>query len=107
MTDRDELLAGYSFVITLDVRFRDLDGLGHVNHAVYLTYFEAARLAYYASLTGHTGLDQLDVILVEASATYFAPASFGDQLKVGARISRMGTKSFDMEYLIVRVQDGR
>lgn len=107
MSAQTDSLAEYPFVITQLVGFRDLDGLGHVNHAVYLTYFEAARLAYYASLTGHIGLDQLDVILVEASATYYAPASFGDQLKIGARISRMGTKSFDMEYLIVRVQDGR
>jgi acyl-CoA thioesterase FadM len=56
--DQDDLLAAYPFVTTLDVRFRDLDGLGHVNHAVYLTYFEAARLAYYASLTGRSMVAQ-------------------------------------------------
>jgi acyl-CoA thioester hydrolase len=105
--DHDDLLAAYPFVTTLDVRFRDMDGLGHVNHAVYLTYFEVARLAYYAALTGHSTIAQLDVILVEVSATYHAPASFGDQLSVGVRISRIGIKSFDMEYLIVRPADRR
>lgn len=107
MIDQDDLLAAYPFVTTLDVRFRDMDGLGHVNHAVYLTYFEVARLAYYAALTGHSTIAQLDVILVEVSATYHAPASFGDQLSIGVRISRIGTKSFDMEYLIVRPADRR
>lgn len=107
MIDQDDLLAAYPFVRTLDVRFRDMDGLGHVNHAIYLTYFEVARLAYYAALTGRSTIAQLDVILVEVSATYHAPASFGDQLSVGVRISRIGTKSFDMEYLIVRPADRR
>jgi acyl-CoA thioester hydrolase len=103
--DQEDLLSAYPFVTALDVRFRDLDGLGHVNHAVYLTYFEAARLAYYAALTGRSTIAQLDLILVEVSATYHAPASFADQLSVGVRISRIGTKSFDMEYLIVRPAD--
>jgi len=107
VSDQDNTLATYPFVITLDVRFRDMDGLGHVNHAIYLTYFEAARLGYYAALTGRAAIDQIDMILVEVGATYHAPATFGDQLEVGARISRIGTKSFEMEYLIVRPADRR
>ena len=31
----------------------DLDGLGHVNNATYLSYFEMARAGYHAALTGH------------------------------------------------------
>lgn len=107
MSDQTDPMAGYPFVITQPVGFRDLDGLGHVNHAVYLTYFEAARLAYYTALTGRDTIDRLDIILVEIGATYHAPASFGDELRVGVRISRVGTKSFDMEYLITRPRDGQ
>ena len=107
MSDQRDILATYPFVTTVDVRFRDLDGMGHVNHAVYLTYFEAARLGYYAALTGRTAIEQIDMILVEVAAIYHAPASFGERLDVGARISRIGTKSFEMEYLIVRPADGR
>lgn len=107
MSSQDALLATYPFVTAVDVRFRDLDGMGHVNHAVYLTYFEAARLGYYAALTGRTTIEQIDMILVEVAASYHAPAAFGERLEVGARVSRIGTKSFDMEYLIVRPADGR
>jgi acyl-CoA thioester hydrolase len=107
VSSHDTLLAAYPFVTTVDVRFRDLDGMGHVNHAVYLTYFEAARLGYYAALTGRTTIGQVNMILVEVAASYHAPATFGERLEVGVRVSRIGTKSFDMEYLIVRPADGR
>jgi acyl-CoA thioester hydrolase len=40
-------LTDYPFVYWEAIRFRDLDMLAHVNNAVYATYFESARLAYY------------------------------------------------------------
>ncbi len=38
--------------VPIQIRWRDLDALGHVNNAVYLTYFELARLAYIRALLG-------------------------------------------------------
>ena len=35
-------MAPYKFSTTIEVRFKDVDSLGHVNNAVYLTYFEIA-----------------------------------------------------------------
>ena len=38
--------------VPIQVRWRVLDALGHVNNAVYLTYFELARLGYIRALLG-------------------------------------------------------
>ena len=38
----------------IEVRYGDTDALGHVNNAVYLSYFEAARGGYYTSVVGRT-----------------------------------------------------
>ncbi len=100
-------LAGFPSVTPIQVRFRDLDPLGHVNNAVYLSYFETARIDCFAAITGMTSLQELNMILAEVTVTYHAPALFGDRLELGVRVSRMGTKSFDMEYLLVRQPDGR
>ncbi len=40
----------FHYLTPFDVRFRDLDSLGHVNNAVYLTYFEIARIGYWRKL---------------------------------------------------------
>ena len=40
-----------TFERLVHVRWRDTDALGHVNHAVFLTYLEEARDAFYAEVT--------------------------------------------------------
>ena len=99
------VLAEYPFHYRIEVRFRDLDALGHVNNAVYATYYESARIAYYQRLVGGS-LDRLGIILAELTISYKAPAHFGDELLVGVRVSKIGGKSFTMDYAIARVGDG-
>ncbi|WP_298483256.1 thioesterase family protein [uncultured Chloroflexus sp.] len=99
------VLAEYPFHYPIEVRFRDLDALGHVNNAVYATYLESARIAYYQRLVSGS-LDRLGIILAELTIRYKAPAHFGDELLVGVRVSRIGGKSFTMDYAIARLGDG-
>jgi len=40
------------FEHSVDVRWRDVDALDHVNHAVFLTYLEEGRDAFYSQLLG-------------------------------------------------------
>ena len=43
---------GAAFERAVDVRWRDVDALGHVNHAVFLTYLEEGRDAFYQPTLG-------------------------------------------------------
>lgn len=85
--------------------FRDLDALGHVNNAVYFSYFEQARIGYGLRLLGTATLRMLPFIVAEATATYLKPAYYGDELEAGVRVVNIGTKSFVMEYGLWR-RDG-
>lgn len=104
MTALPAPVADYPFIFWEDVRFGDLDSLGHVNNAVYATYLESARIAYYQHLTG-LPLEQLDLILAELTISYRAPGFFGDRLAIGVRVASLGTKSFVMEYAVARAGD--
>jgi acyl-CoA thioester hydrolase len=87
---------GFDFVHRESVRFRDLDGMAHVNNAVFLTYMESARLAYFKSLgLGDNPLQGM--ILARAEVDFRAPIGLGEQVEVGVRTGRIGTKSFDLE----------
>jgi acyl-CoA thioester hydrolase len=85
---------GFDFVHRETVRFRDLDSLGHVNNAVFLTYLEEARIAYLVPL----GAEASDMILARVEIDFRAPLAMGDELEIGVRPARVGTKSFDLEY---------
>ena len=94
-----------AFEYPLEVRFRDLDGLGHVNNAVYLTYFETLRLQFAIELLGAVDLADVPFILGEATVRYLKPVFFGDQLQGTVEVSRIGTKSFTMLYTLKRANE--
>ncbi|MEO7913123.1 MAG: acyl-CoA thioesterase [Roseiflexaceae bacterium] len=96
----------FPYKVIIEVAFRDLDAMGHVNNAVYLSYMETARIKFLVDLLAVTSLHDLPVIMAEATCTFKAPAFFGELLTVGVGVSRFGSKSFDMAYQI-DAGDGR
>ena len=92
----------FPVVISVPVRFREVDAMGHVNNVAYLAYFEDARVAYHQALAGEAtmGVTGFEFILAEINCKYRSPAYFGETLLVGIRVARLGRKSFDFEYEI-------
>jgi acyl-CoA thioester hydrolase len=89
----------------LSVRFRDCDAMGHVNHAVYFTYFEQCRLTCWRQLTG-TPSPHTRVIIARAECDYRAPAHFGEELEVRLAIGDIGRSSFTLLYEIAKTANG-
>ena len=87
----------------LEVRFRDCDSFGHVNNAVYLTYLEQARFAYWQRLSGQSGAAR-NIILARAECDYRKPATVGDRLVVRLRVTTIGNSSFTLEYEVVNAK---
>jgi acyl-CoA thioester hydrolase len=90
----------------IQVIFRDVDAMGHVNNAVYFTYLETARTQFFFQGLHLASLTQLPVILAEARCSYRSAAHFGETLVIGLGIDRIGNKSFDIVYQI-SAEDGR
>jgi acyl-CoA thioester hydrolase len=100
-------MEGFTFVHREAVRFSDLDGMGHVNNAVFSTYLEQARLAWFAA--NELGTDEemalRDVILARTEIDFRSPLQYGETVEIGVRPSRLGTKSFELEHALH--SDGR
>ncbi len=102
----------FKFHCEVEVRFCDLDAMGHVNNAVYFSYFEVARTGYMRAL-GHRPPDEISFpdlypfILLDVYCKYLAPAVLAQRLNVYLRTTRMGTKSYEFEYLISDQNGGR
>jgi acyl-CoA thioester hydrolase len=87
----------------IEIRYGDTDALGHVNNAVYLSYFEMARGGYYSEVVGHpfgTGpdADQRTFVIAEAHITYRLPAFYGEPLWCGVRVGWLSRSAFSLEY---------
>jgi len=91
----------FAFHHRVEVRFRDCDAMGHVNHAVYFTYLEQCRFAFWRQVTGRSAGPGAGIILARAECDYRAPAFFGEQLDVGVNVADIGRSSFTLVYEIV------
>ncbi len=95
-------IENFKFEQELQIRWNDLDPLGHVNNAVYITYFEIARGMYMLNasvkwdwkknmfLIGNVNVN----FIKELTMFDIAPAVF-------MRTKKIGNKSFVLEYVIV------
>jgi acyl-CoA thioester hydrolase len=92
--------------MAIQIRFADVDKLGHVNNAVYLSYIELARMHYFEEVAGGIEWDRLGVIVARAEIDFLAPVVLGDTLRATTRCSRIGTKSFDLSYSLMRRSGG-
>ena len=86
----------------LQTRWRDLDAMGHINHAAYLTFMENARLEFYDSLGFNSrNSGQVNgIILASMNVQYHQQVNHPSNLEVGQRIVRVGNKSFDIQSAI-------
>lgn len=102
----------YAVSTQIEIRFADVDSLGHVNNAKYFTYMEQARMAYFKKL-GLLDFTQLEyppkesVILASIQCDFKSPAYLGEFLEVRIRVAKLGKSSFEMEYEIVETTSER
>ncbi len=91
---------GFRFTHEIEVRFRDLDLLGHVNNAVYVTYLEVARTQYYGDVLemGFGEADDVDFNVVNVEVDFRRPIEFEDKVEVGVRTVDVGESSMTTEY---------
>ncbi len=89
----------------IQIRFADVDRLGHVNNAFYLSYLELARIDFFSQVAGAIDWDAEGVILARVELDYLVPALLEDRLFVDTWCSRTGGKSFDLSYEVVRTSE--
>jgi acyl-CoA thioester hydrolase len=99
----------FRFATDLRVRFSETDAQGVVHNAVYLVWFEIARIAYLARFRGgYRGLreeDGVDATTVESHVRYLAPAAFDDEVRLHARVSDVRGARFRFDYVIERTSE--
>ena len=99
-----EKLADYNFKTPIALRFSDIDAVGHVNNAIYLTYLEEARLKYWDEAI-HWNWNENGIIVGRSEVNYLKPILLGDKIYCYVRTTRIGNSSFDIMHVLVRVAE--
>lgn len=98
---------GFGFSADIRVRFSETDAQGIANNAVYLNWFEVARVAYLARFRGgYRGMieEGFEAVTLETHVRYRQPTRFDDELRIWTRIAepeRLRAR-FRFEYALER-----
>ena len=95
----------FAFSTEVTVRFAETDAQGIAHHAIYLVWFEVARIEYLSRFAG--GYPELqsqgiEALTLDASVTYVVPARFDDRLTIHARCTEVRGARFRFEYRVER-----
>ena len=82
------------FVVPHQVLFRDLDPFGHVNNAVFFTYFEWGRTLTWFDLTGASQPRDIGFIVARAECDFRLQVGL-EPIEIWTRIGAMRTSSFE------------
>jgi acyl-CoA thioester hydrolase len=91
----------------IQIRFSDIDGMGHVNNSVYWSYFDLGRVDYLQHALGDD-FEQHDetVVLVHVEANYKIQTKLKDSIVVKTRVVGIGERSIKMRQEIVDTTSG-
>lgn len=90
-------------IVPVQIRFNDIDLMGHVYNAKYQEFFDLARLQYFETVLGdliswtHKGL-----IIASVKVDYMQPTFLEDKIHVVTSVSLLGEKSLEMKQAVYK-----
>lgn len=91
----------------LQIRFNDVDMLGHVNNTVYFSFYDTGKTYYFSEVRGRTmDWKHVDTIIANVNCAYIAPIFFGEEIEVLTTCISVSEKSFKLLQMIREVKTG-
>ena len=101
------MLKGFRFIQNVRVVIADIDLFRHVNNIAYLRWCEIARSEYFHEVIGEEIDGPRGIIQAKIDFTYERQIRYREDVAVGCRVSRIGTKSLDVTYEVWSQAQGR
>lgn len=92
-------MSEFEYETELDVQFRDLDPMQHVNNAVYASYIEQARVQYVRSVVGDQQMG-IGAVVATLELEFERPIEYDETVTVAVRAGELGTTSVPLHYEI-------
>lgn len=88
--------------VDLQLRFNDIDILGHLNNTVYFSFFDTGKAYFFEWVKkGRVDWRRVECVLANVDCAYVSPIYFGNEIEVWSRCIHIGEKSFTIQQVIV------
>jgi|YelNatPaOPRAMG01_1025707.scaffolds.fasta_scaffold00209_57 acyl-CoA thioester hydrolase len=86
--------------LEIQVRYADIDSYGHVNNAVFLSYFELGRINFLRKHISRERIEDLSIVVARAEVDYLSEIKLGDTVTCETWISSIGRTSLVFEAVL-------
>ncbi|CAD0360012.1 thioesterase family protein [Xanthomonas sp. WHRI 8391] len=91
--------------IPISVRWRDMDSMGHVNNAKYISYLEEARVRWMLGVEGVSMTDRIAPVVAATNVNYKRPLVWPNDILVELFVERLGSSSITIGHRILDQKD--
>ena len=90
--------------LPIQMRFNDVDIIGHVNNSVYFNFFDLGKTSYFDEIIGkHVDWANADIVIKAINADFKVPTFYRDNIAVETAVVRIGNKSLTMLQRIIDI----
>lgn len=100
----DEL--SFKHTIPLQLRSNDLDRFGHINNAVYFTFYDLGKTNYIESVCPNIDWEKEAIVVVEIKVSFKSQIFGTDHIAVNTAVTSIGTKSFELMQQVIDTKTG-
>ncbi len=96
-------ITDYKFyhAINVQIRFNDIDSLGHANNAIIQEYFDLGRIEYFKSVfKENINWTKFSAVIASTKTDFSAPIFINDKLTLKTKVYRIGNKSMNLIQII-------
>ena len=87
----------FNHQMPVQIRFSDIDLLGHVNNAVYMNYLDMAKTKYFEAVSGNAvDWTRLDVVVANVNVDFLHPVFFHEDIVIKTKVIHLGNKSMTL-----------
>ena len=91
----------------LQIRFSDVDVLGHVNNTVYMAFYDTGKAMFFSQILGRDiDWKRVETVIANVDVAFRQPVYFRDRIEVLTRCKTIGEKSFRLEQVILDADTG-
>ncbi len=95
----------FKHTLPLQIRFNDIDLLGHLNNTVYFAFFDLGKTSFLEEIQGdHT--EWQEVVIANINVNFVYPIFLNEKIAVQTTIKEIGNRSFKLVQQLIETTSG-
>ncbi len=104
----ESTLPVFHHTLPLQLRFNDIDLLGHVNNSVYFSFYDLGKARYFEAVKSQNiDWKKADVVVANVNADFLSPIYPGESIAVQTATLEIGNRSFKLLQRIINTETGQ